>query len=89
LKHINILKGGNFKDSPFYHSFGSFLKNENKLFDIGEDVSDYPIDMKFLDDVKEIQPLMIEKLPNSRLVFKDLDSVQIAIKIILLHINYS
>jgi hypothetical protein len=65
------------------------LKNENKLFDIGEDVSDYPIDMKFLDDVKEIQPLMIEKLPNSRLVFKDLDSVQIAIKIILLHINYS
>lgn len=65
------------------------MKNENKLFDIGEDVSDYPIDMKFLDDVKEIQPLMIEKLPNSRLVFKDLDSVQIAIKIILLHINYS
>ena len=27
---------------------------------------------------------MIEKLPNSRLVFKDLDSVQIAIKIIVL-----
>jgi hypothetical protein len=32
---------------------------------------------------------MIEKLPNSRMVFKDSDSVQIAIKIILLHINYS
>jgi hypothetical protein len=46
------LKGGNFKDSPFYHSFGSFLKNENSLFDIGEEVSDYPIDMKFLDEVK-------------------------------------
>ncbi len=47
------MKGGNFKNSPFYHSFGSFLKNENKIFDIGE-VSDYPIDMKFLDDLKEI-----------------------------------
>jgi hypothetical protein len=35
LKHINILKGGNFKDSPFYHSFGSFLKNENSLFTSG------------------------------------------------------
>lgn len=54
LRQINTLKGGNCQDSPFYHSFGNFLKNKNSIFDIDKEINDYPIDMKFLDQVKDL-----------------------------------
>lgn len=51
LRHKNLLKGGNLPCSPFYHSFGNFLKNETTRL-LGDAMpEDHPMDMRHLDAV--------------------------------------
>lgn len=103
----NQLKGGNCKGSPFYHSFGNFVKQDLKLFDPEEStgpLKDHPIDMRFLgqlakmkdgeqleDDgkVKSLSASIVEKMPHSRMIFKDSTARNIAIKILCLYIKFS
>lgn len=49
----NQIKGGNCLASPYYHSFGTFVKKDLDKFDHASSaaVSDYPIDMKFVDKI--------------------------------------
>ena len=100
----NQLKGGNCRNSSFYHSFGSFVKNDLHRFDPSEEVSDYPIDMKFVDTLaasndgvvhdqdglaNSLSSTLIEKMPHARMVFRDKTARNIAVKILCLYIKFS
>lgn len=100
----NQLKGGNCYGSSFYHSFGTFVKNDLKLFDPDDKISDYPIDMKFVDLitrgcgfdkrdqdslVRNLPATLMEKMPHSRMIFKDKLARNIAIKILCLYIKFA
>jgi len=76
------MKGGSQEESPFYHSFGKFIQHDFSKFDT--EINDYPMNM----DVDNIMDYS-EKLPHLRLVFKDQEAKNIAIKILCLHIRYS
>ena len=47
-KPLNILLGGNYKFSPYYHSFGPFIHQDFQRFDPVEEL-DFPINMKYKD----------------------------------------
>lgn len=100
----NQLKGGNCKSSSFYHSFGNFIKHDLYKFDPEEDIEDYPIDMKFVEKlagvkdgealdqdglVHNLSSTLLEKMPHSRMIFKDKNARNIAIKILCLYIKFS
>ena len=100
----NQLKGGNCKGSPFYHSFGAFLKNDLQIFDPDLPINDYPIEMSFVDKlslehsnevvdedglVRNLPATLMEKMPHSRMIFKDRVARDIAIKILCLYIRFA
>ena len=43
-KPINLLMGGNFSDSEFYHSFGPFIQRDFKRFDPDTQI-EFPMNM--------------------------------------------
>jgi len=45
------MKGGNYSCSEFYHTFGPFIHQDFTLFDGETKVMDYPIDMRYSDQV--------------------------------------
>ena len=47
IREPNLLKGGNFKDSPFYHTVGQFSKYSNGAFAEIVEKGDFPIDMNY------------------------------------------
>ena len=83
---LNILKGGNSADSPFYHSFGQFIRGDFSRFDT--DVEDFPIDMTY-QGFEELGKNYQDKTPHIRMVLKNTEERNITIKILCLHIRYS
>mmetsp|Transcript_28671 Transcript_28671/g.43291 ORF Transcript_28671/g.43291 Transcript_28671/m.43291 type:complete len:459 (+) Transcript_28671:1713-3089(+) len=45
---VNMLKGGNFKESPFFHTIGPFVNYDFASFDMAKDAKrQFPIDMSY------------------------------------------
>jgi hypothetical protein len=86
-KHLNILLGGNFKDSEFYHSFGPFIQQNFTRFDPDTPIS-FPLNMKYK-NIAEVSVSQREKMPHQRLYFKCKQSFDITLKIFFLHIKFS
>ena len=101
---MNQIKGGNSTISPYYHSFGNFIKHDLQKFDPEQEIFDYPIDMKFVDKlahfehgqvledekvVRKLPSTLLEKMPHTRMIFKNRTSRNIAIKILCLYIRFS
>ena len=56
LRSLNQMKGGFTDESPFYHSFGSFINYDSKPFD-GPVSDDFPMNMEY-NDVESLSKLM-------------------------------
>jgi len=87
VRSLNKMKGSLMDESPFYHSFGTFLKHNVTHFD-PPTTSDFPMNMDYK-GVEKLAQLTPSKFPHLRLVFKDQAAMKIAIKLICLNIRYS
>lgn len=84
-KPLNIMLGGNFSDSEFYHSFGPFIQRDFKRLDPSSPIT-FPMNMKYPSLDVEVHQ---EKLPHQRLHFNNRAAFDITLKIFFLHIKFS
>jgi len=68
FRHQSMLKGGNFKESPFFHTIGPFVKYNTESFSHTNEVKDFPIDMNY-PDFDQLVTENLEKMPHLRILF--------------------